>query len=805
MLKGYVVLDVETTILSYMKRKASPFHKDNWIVAAAYRNVEGEVCGSYFGSNKTASYGWFSRVLAENPRFVVGFNVKFDILHLIQNTEDYANYMAWIARGGELWDAQLAEYLLDGMVQESQMLSLDEVAVRYGGELKIDEVKAFWERGINTDEIPKGLLMDYLAGRTADDGTVKPGDIQNTDIIFRGQMAAAKKAKQVQSIRLNNGALVATVEMEHNGLFVNMEKGRKQATYLAGQVKELSAKLGDYLPKDLPFEYNWRSRKQLSAFIFGGRVPYKQRVHQVDEAGLPAYAKAKVVGYELDDGRFIEYGPVGSSHPESYVYYKSGKKKGQPKTKQIDVNDYTKPKLKWEEFHYTFKGLTKPKPHWQGADPGVYSTSSDVIEELGETTDIPFLLDFANLQTIIKDLGTYYIQEEFNEEGELVKAKGMLTLVQPDGIVHHKLNMTSTVTARLSHSDPNAGNLPRGDDGSAKGKHTSLVKEMFESRWQAEGAIISSDFKSLEVYCQAILSGDKQLIADLQAGLDMHVARLSTVEGKPYDEVLLLAKGDKRKGIDKDPVWDEKRTHIKVFSFQRAYGAGATKIGASLKVAVDLVEKWIEADNARYPEVPKFNERVEQMVTSSKQPTERWRVHPTTKQNLRMFRGQLRTFDGKKYVFQESPSPDFMVKKGVLQSFSPTEMKNYPVQGLGGEWMKAAMWLAVRIFYTYKNFGGLAALINTVHDALYADSHKTVRRKVGVVVHASMLAASDLIEYLFNKEIEVPVPSETTYGSSMAEAAEFDDPDAFEASAEKVRVWLRATYMDGFTPSFIKE
>ncbi len=124
---------------------------------------------------------------------------------------------------------------------------------------------------------------------------------------------------------------------------------------------------------------------------------------------------------------------------------------------------------------------------------------------------------------------------------------------------------------------------------------------------------------------------------------------------------------------------------------------------------------------------------------------------------------------------------------------------------VGGEWMKAAMWIAVRAFYFYGNFDGKALLVNTVHDALYADSHKSVARKAGVVIHASMMAASDLIEYWFGKEVRVPVPSETTWGSSMYEEAPFDDPEAFDASAQKMRSWLRGRFMSGYTPSYLQE
>src|SRR5690606_33231401 len=128
----------------------------------------------------------------------------------------------------------------------------------------------------------------------------------------------------------------------------------------------------------------------------------------------------------------------------------------------------------------------------------------------------------SEVTALSKDLTTYYITEP--EEGG--EAKGMLTLVGPDGIIHGSINMTSTVTGRFSASNPNLQNIPRGD--------TSDIKSVFTSRFK-DGVIGQSDFKSLEVYIQAMLTEDAQLIADLRSGLDMHCARLSTAENMPYE------------------------------------------------------------------------------------------------------------------------------------------------------------------------------------------------------------------------------------------------------------------------------
>jgi len=796
----YAVLDVETTITKYMGRKASPFSPENWIVAAGWKFSHSPVAGMYYGEDARGYEGLLSMLLAGGPKLLAGFNIKFDLLHLLRNEKDYEVYQDWVASGGLVWDGQLAEYLLTGMVQESHMLSLDEVAPRYGGSTKIDEVKALWEKGVNTHLIPRQLLMDYLTGRNGDGG-----DILNTEAIMLGQLKAARDLKMLPKIRLDMGALLASIEMERNGLWVNKPLGLELAEKLTSDIAAMRADMQQYLPTDMPFEFNWGSPKQRSALIFGGNVKYPAREAVLDEKGEQAYALKTEEHYVLEDDETMAVTEYEDRQdrldhdqrmPER-VRYTGGQKKGQYKTKKVTVPDHSKPKSRIADFYYRLPGYATPRKEWEGEEKGYYSTRADIIEELALTSGVPFLETYGKLAAATKDLGTYYQMPDEKSPGEF---KGMLTLVGPDGIVHHGVNHTSTVTGRLSHTNPNMGNLPK--------ESTSEVKRMFASRFGDDGVIGTSDFKTLEIYCQAMLTGDAQLIADLREGLDMHCARLSTVENVPYEKVLLLCKGGTdAKGNEIHAVheWDVKRTDIKVFSFQRAYGAGAKKIAATVKRAVELVQEWIDADERRYPGNAKWSEKVSAIVENSRRPTNVFVQHPLMRIRLQLHRGHYRTFDGTRYTFTEQSAPDWLAKRGTLQSFSPTELKNYPVQGTGATFMKAAMWLAVRIFYKYKNLGGLALLVNTVHDALYGDFHNSVSRKAGVLMHASMLAASDLIEYLFGTTVPVPVPSDTGYGPSMYEHKSFEDRNAFESSAEIVRAWMRATYMEGYVPSYLKE
>lgn len=337
-------------------------------------------------------------------------------------------------------------------------------------------------------------------------------------------------------------------------------------------------------------------------------------------------------------------------------------------------------------------------------------------------------------------------------------------------------------------------NIPKGDK--------SKVKLVFVSRFGKDGKVIQSDFTALEIYVQAILTKCKQLIEDLRAGLDMHVLRLSNSplgEGRSYDDLLVLCKGNG----DTEPVkeWHYKRTDSKVYSFQAAYGAGDAKIAETTGMEVDRVAALRAADDARYPEINKYFEARTVEIKKNRKPSGMAYPHPDFPQVIcNIGRSTVRTPDGKLYSYYESPSPEYLVKRGTFASFSPTEIKNYEVQGEGGEWAKAAMWLAVRYFYKHRNFGGLGLLVNQVHDALYADAHADVSRSVAVALHACMECASDFMEYYFKWTVPVPVPSETKWGTNMLE--EKGIPGVVE-DAQQVRAELRSLYMKGYTPSFI--
>lgn len=815
----YAVFDLETTIHSSFKRKANPFDPRNWIVLAGWHTAgtEGIAHKRYQGPHDQ-HHTWMVPLL-DNPetKLLVGQNIKFDVLHIC--ARDQRVYEAWqrfVARGGIVWDVQLAEYLLEGQVQSSHMLSLDELAVRYGGDLKVDEVKALWEAGVPTEDIDPDLLLRYLIGETLPNGTRREGDIGNTELVFKKQLERARQSGQVRSIMLNMGALCATIEMERNGMFVNKELGLKLAKELEVKLGEAKARLQSYLPADLPFEFKWTNRYHLSPLIFGGTVKYTQRMYYLKDgqrtvfspedkpgaAHLFAYVQKDEEHYVLTDGTTWPKTEQALSQlwglNKEVAVFKGGKNAGEYKTKKVKVDDLTKPKVGPVEKTWDFPGFTTPSESWASSTAGLYSVAAEVIEALGNR-DIPFLKDLAAVTAMTKDLTTYYITWNEKDQCDV----GMLTLVQPDSIIHHSLNHTSTVTGRFSSSNPNLQNIPKGNK--------SDVKTVFESRFGTDGCIVQSDFSSLEVYIQAILTHCENLIADLKAGTDLHCMRLALKERMDYDEVKRLCKGYTDKdGVWHDAVqeWDYKRTGAKEFSFKRAYGAGAKSISETQGMPLEEVEALIAGEEARYPEITAYFDKRAEEIKRNRRPTSYTVPHPANPAVMcQLGLGRVSTPDGKKYTYMESPSMPFMLKRGVLTTFTPTEIKNYEVQGEGGEWMKAAMWLAVREFYKRRNFDGLGLLVNTVHDAQYADAHNSVRFQVGALFQACMEAASDFMEWWFNWPLPLPVPTDTVYGTSMAEEIPFANGEAgaeFRALAGEYRAQIRKDYMGDYQPSYLK-
>jgi hypothetical protein len=139
-------VDVETTIHNkgedaIGKMQASPFSPKNRIVYAGYMIGDRY---SLFNPALSTKIG-----VGRNDCLIVAHNIAFDMLHLMRESPGFLEYME---EGKAIWDTMIVEYLLTG--QETKWASLDDLSLKYGGTVKDNRIKEYWNNGVSTEDIP---------------------------------------------------------------------------------------------------------------------------------------------------------------------------------------------------------------------------------------------------------------------------------------------------------------------------------------------------------------------------------------------------------------------------------------------------------------------------------------------------------------------------------------------------------------------------------------------------------------------------------------------------------------------------
>ena len=759
-----LTFDIECQNHRKYKRLADPFNAENYIVEIGYSINGGKVDSERFEKNHRTPVMVAALESLEAGDLINGFNTKFDLLWLWQQD----SLQQALKRGVTIYCGQYAEYLLGGMTQEVQMASMNSVAEKYGGGCKIDAVHELWEEGYLTAEIPTDMLHDYLCG----DGKEVVGDVPNTWLIYQGQVrrmleSFPKEFRTMFKHRMDG--LLATTEMEYNGMYVNACRGAALQKEVSDALDVATEELEEFIP-ELPdgMEFNWNSPVHKSCLMFGGTAKYdKWKAHSPLEYTQKTEKWPLFLGEPVDPElcrlagsvyvQEVTVEDINTIVKGNKIYavqdtFQGGLKAGQPKTKNVKTDDLKKPKGKIQPHYFKFAGYTKPRERWKGAntdayDNPLYGTGADIIEELSKR-GIPFTNSLAARTSLSKDLGTYYWA--MDKKG--VK-KGMLTLVNNTGLIHHQLHHVKTVTSRMSSSNPNLQNIPR--------KGTSKIKQVFTSRFKG-GKMAEIDYSQLEVVVQGVLSGDKQLLADLNNKVDFHCKRLAIKVGKTYEEVIHLCK------VLEEADWVAQRTGAKNFSFQRAYGAGVAAIVESTGMSKADVEALIEGDEKAYPGISKFDRMLEKTILRNSEKTDRKLFVEGIALTQRESHWDSPT--GTRYVWREGIAPEFMHKQGKYTGFSPTERKNYPVQGFGGEIVQTMLGKVFRYFLENDRFDGKVFLVNTVHDCLLLDGDSMESIKP-VAIEVQRILES--VPEVFNKafpdtlNITVPFPCETEIGDDL--------------------------------------
>lgn len=776
MTTSIMIIDIETQNHEYYGSKASPYCPDNYVVESAWRidttQPDGTVSVGPVSSVRFSSRAdflednsrgegcrWFN--IPDDCWLIVAHNAAYEISWFL--TYQRKQFEAFLKRGGRVFCTMHGEYIATDF--QSMYPSLDETAPKYGGTHKVDGVKILWEQGVLTSQIDPMLLHDYLVN----------GDIPNTALCFYGQCAVFAERQQMQMVWERMDAVLAWAYCEFFGLYVNMPIAKQNQAEQEQRIQELRQQLQQYLPKNMPpeLEFNYGSDFHMSALVYGGPVKYQKKVPY----DPPQYVKADywMVG---DTWVLVDNMPA----PPGAEVYKSGKNKGLPKVFRVDTAEE---KLKWADAYYQFPGIVKIQElpeHLQEkySERGefrqarnlsdgtpVYSTSGDAMNGLA-AQGFEFAKLVNELAALEKDTGTYYLRTEYNKDGSVKKVSGMLQYVIPEsndgsGIIHHRLNTCSTVTGRLSASNPNLQNLPR--DG------TSRVKQMFTSRFGDAGRITEVDYSALEVVMSCVHTGDLKLLNLLLDGTDMHCYRLAFKEGKTYEEMYDLCHNPDGSEYK---YWKQQRTDIKPPSFAAQYGATAKGIAFATGCTVEYAQSFLDNEAALFPTTIGFRDIVREEVERTGAEGPLYREQDDSGQ-WRLYRiGHWRSPAGTRYSFRQKlqwKTPPGGGRKVQVMDYKSTEIANYWCQGEAFFLMLVAAGQVMRALVQRDWFDGQVCLITNVHDALYLDSaNPEVGREASLLVKQCMEDAPKRIHQLWpNYGIigQVPFPAEAEMGTSM--------------------------------------
>lgn len=339
--------DVETSIKCPIgKNKASPFWPRNKIVWLGWK------WGLECTINITQGIDFDFTPHPDYCKVFVAQNAAFDLQYLMKSNPQWYEWA--IKMSGKLWDTMLAEYLLTG--QQAKFISLDDLAIKYGGTVKPEgegSPKDYWEKGIDTEDIPEDVIKPYLEG-----------DVRNLKIIHEGQLKAAKGLGMLPLIESQMDARLATAVMEFQGMYFDTEKAKILAEELRTEYIKIESACKAAMRVVVPYleehEINPNSPMHVSAVLFGGTIKTKRKQVVVDEEG-------------------------------NAVIYKSGMKKGLAKTKNFDLEF---------EVDGLYKSTVSPN------DKGQYPVGEVALKRLKDDTGL--VDNLLKLREFKKQISTYF-------------------------------------------------------------------------------------------------------------------------------------------------------------------------------------------------------------------------------------------------------------------------------------------------------------------------------------------------------------------------------------------------------------
>lgn len=355
---------------------------------------------------------------------------------------------------------------------------------------------------------------------------------------------------------------------------------------------------------------------------------------------------------------------------------------------------YKNGNIKYKTVERVRKIVGRHAPIGEIGKSGYYSTDDSVLKKLVDKHDpVAELLLVIREGAKIKD--TYY--------------EGLLGLQFPQGYIYPNLNHCSTKTGRLSSSNPNLQNQTDAGD----------VKRSYISRYGEHGSILELDYSQLEMVALAYLANDEQLIEDINNGRDMHRELYKGMYGR-YPT-------------------DAERKPFKRFSFLLVYGGGVTTLMAQSGCTRATAKKFIDTFYSRYKGVKEYHKQIiddankKAVVSYSKDKSGPQYTYYHTSPT------------GRHYIFNK-----YLNDKTGEHTFSPTELKNWPIQGFAtGDVVPMMVGILLRKLEEH-SLAPDVKLIMTVHDSVVLDVPLDKLPECAILAKQTLEDAPRYLKTIFN-------------------------------------------------------
>lgn len=250
-----------------------------------------------------------------------------------------------------------------------------------------------------------------------------------------------------------------------------------------------------------------------------------------------------------------------------------------------------------------------------------------------------------NQKELDKLRGQHPIIELVERFRELSKLQNTYVAALPEqtdakGYIHTTFNQDATATGRLSSTNPNLQNIPI---------RTELGRQIRDAFVPAPGNVfVNADYSQFELRLAAVMAGEKQMIEDFNADVDIHAKTAAEVYNVPINEVT-----------------PTQRRRAKVVNFGVLYGMSQHGLAAAANMSYGEAQHFIDEYYRIRPHIKEFMERTIRQAHDD---------------------GFVQTLFGRR-----RPTPDIRSNNFAVRSAAERAAANMPIQGTEADLMKLAM------------------------------------------------------------------------------------------------------------------